>query len=522
MVLLAEKSGLSRIKSVKSFTGLDSINTFSALLDLEETIEEINLYTATFKDDQFFEYIDDSGRLIHHLDQLILSIAPFSYDLVADKLQSDLNTIRDYVSSIQDDRILFNTIISGSEKNQTLYAVKNKDRSTVSSINQDIPEFEEPQIEEPDSLDEIKTLYSSPHQNMDIPETGKKEMVEIESRKNHTKKRKVTNQKEILFSVKEEYCRTQREDTISKRNSIVQGLLDIYHRKEHGYRVMLGLFRGLDIYRRMSLLGDSFDKKAYMDKIMFYCTRYKEADLVEQLFETVPALSKKDIKVHLVNCLKILNNHIDKYRFDIKFKNKLDYRSGFNDRYQKRVRWFYFPENRIKKRNRSDLFTVRSVTADTAEQKTSKRADLISLLSSRDIDLCNKLLKSLVNSYYSQYDTMHGMISLFTIIENHESSIQTAKSSNNTVFSQAFTKKCCKTQKNGVNILDRMIYQNPRLNPSEIRSLLPVCIRIMKAKIDQGYSRTLQKDPALANSFNPRKKYYKVYNRNIFRIYRRA
>ena len=66
-----------------------------------------------------------------------------------------------------------------------------------------------------------------------------------------------------------------------------------------------------------------------------------------------------------------------------------------------------------------------------------------------------------------------------------------------------------------------MIVQNiPKIKPREIESLLPICIRIMKEKIDIGFERKKRKQPDLANSFNPLEKYSQIYEKKLFIIYK--
>jgi len=66
-----------------------------------------------------------------------------------------------------------------------------------------------------------------------------------------------------------------------------------------------------------------------------------------------------------------------------------------------------------------------------------------------------------------------------------------------------------------------VIELNPKINPKDISSLFPLTVTVMKEKIDIAFERIKKTKHELANSFNPFSKYSHIYDRKIFRIYRR-
>ncbi|HPK61776.1 MAG TPA: hypothetical protein PK426_04955, partial [Spirochaetota bacterium] len=72
------------------------------------------------------------------------------------------------------------------------------------------------------------------------------------------------------------------------------------------------------------------------------------------------------------------------------------------------------------------------------------------------------------------------------------------------------------------DLYDKMVELNSKLNPDDIKNLLPTCVRIMKEKIDIGYERIKRRNPHLDNSFNPLEKYRQIYDKKNFIIYKRV
>jgi len=66
------------------------------------------------------------------------------------------------------------------------------------------------------------------------------------------------------------------------------------------------------------------------------------------------------------------------------------------------------------------------------------------------------------------------------------------------------------------------IHMNPKINPLDIKNLIPISLKIMKEKIDTGFERKKKEDVTLQNSFNPMEKYYRIYDKKLFRIYKRV
>ena len=313
---------------------------------------------------------------------------------------------------------------------------------------------------------------------------------------------------------------------IEYRNRITQALLDVYHDKKTGYKLMLGLFRGLDVFRRMCLTGEEFNKELFMRNFRKYLTHFPDANLITLCHEKVPDIDETTISQHIINCMKILNHHVDKTRFKLLFEDKLNLRSGFNWEYQQRITWLYFPEKRKPKRDIDEIYAVKSVTDSTASKtentKVKKYRSYISMLSSRDITLANQILGVLHTIYYKRRDCKRFLFHIFKSLDEYDLSAFELTPKQKAIFESNFNKTVLNTNKNPdyPNIFKMIVQNNPKIKPREIESLLPVCIRIMKEKIDIGFERKKRKQPDLANSFNPLEKYSQIYEKKLFIIYK--
>jgi hypothetical protein len=295
--------------------------------------------------------------------------------------------------------------------------------------------------------------------------------------------------------------------------------MDVYHDKKKGYRLMVSLFRGLDLYRRMCLSDEQFDRALYMKNFRKYITYFPDANLVNLVLEKNPSLKSDDIGNKIVDCLKIINKQVDKSRFQIYFWDKLNLRSGFTGEFMQRVEWFYFPQRRRKKRNLDELYSIKSIT-DSGQQNNQYTRSFISFLSARDIDICNKLFFTLHQLYYKKTDLRKFMVRLFHALDNFEYSQKELTDEQKENFKSDFQNRVLDNSSAG-SLINTLIYLNPKINPKEIMGLLPTVIKIMKEKIDNGFERRKKSDPTLNNSFNPLDKYYQVYDRRLFRLYKK-
>ncbi|MBP5449352.1 MAG: hypothetical protein J6Y01_04465 [Spirochaetales bacterium] len=313
---------------------------------------------------------------------------------------------------------------------------------------------------------------------------------------------------------------------IEYRNRITQALLEVYHDKKTGYKLLLGLFRGLDVFRRMCLTGEEFNKELFMRNFRKYLTHFPDANLITLCHQKVPDIDEAIISQHIINCMKILNHHVDKTRFKLLFEDKLNLRSGFNWEYQQRITWLYFPEKRKPKRDIDEIYAVKSVTDGTASKtentKVKKYRSYISMLSSRDITLANQILGVLHTIYYKRRDCKRFLFHIFKSLDEYDLSAFELTPKQKAIFEANFNKTVLNTNKNPdyPNIFKMIVQNNPKIKPREIESLLPVCIRIMKEKIDIGFERKKRKQPDLANSFNPLEKYSQIYEKKLFIIYK--
>ncbi|MBR6200417.1 MAG: hypothetical protein IKQ61_09170 [Spirochaetales bacterium] len=313
---------------------------------------------------------------------------------------------------------------------------------------------------------------------------------------------------------------------IEYRNRIIQALLDVYHDKKTGYKLMLGLFRGLDVFRRMCLTGEEFNKDLFMRNFRKYLTHFPDANLITLCHEKVPDIDESIISQHIIGCMKVLNHHVDKTRFKLLFDDKLNLRSGFNWEYQQRITWLYFPEKRKPKRDIDEIYAVKSVTDSTASKtentKVKKYRSYISMLSNRDITLANQILGVLHTIYYKRRDCKRFLFHIFKSLDEYDLSAFELTPKQKAIFEANFNKTVLNTNKNPdyPNIFKMIVQNIPKIKPREIESLLPVCIRIMKEKIDIGFERKKRKQPDLANSFNPLEKYSQIYEKKLFIIYK--
>ncbi|MBR6061844.1 MAG: hypothetical protein IKP67_07195, partial [Spirochaetales bacterium] len=313
---------------------------------------------------------------------------------------------------------------------------------------------------------------------------------------------------------------------IEYRNRIIQALLDVYHDKKTGYKLMLGLFRGLDVFRRMCLTGEEFNKDLFMRNFRKYLTHFPDANLITLCHEKVPDIDESIISQHIIGCMKILNHHVDKTRFKLLFDDKLNLRSGFNWEYQQRITWLYFPEKRKPKRDIDEIYAVKSVTDSTASKtentKVKKYRSYISMLSNRDITLANQILGVLHTIYYKRRDCKRFLFHIFKSLDEYDLSAFELTPKQKAIFEANFNKTVLNTNKNQdyPNIFKMIVQNIPKIKPREIESLLPICIRIMKEKIDIGFERKKRKQPDLANSFNPLEKYSQIYEKKLFIIYK--
>ncbi|MBQ3922945.1 MAG: hypothetical protein II707_06565, partial [Spirochaetales bacterium] len=367
-------------------------------------------------------------------------------------------------------------------------------------------------------------------------ETEKEPTLSTEPIEPTTAEEAIPSSDENLFGIAEEKTSTEVFSSaipnplslqrIEYRNRITQALLDVYHDKKTGYKLMLGLFRGLDVFRRMCLTGEEFNKELFMRNFRKYLTHFPDANLITLCHEKVPDIDETTISQHIINCMKILNHHVDKTRFKLLFEDKLNLRSGFNWEYQQRITWLYFPEKRKPKRDIDEIYAVKSVTDSTASKtentKVKKYRSYISMLSSRDITLANQILGVLHTIYYKRRDCKRFLFHIFKSLDEYDLSAFELTPKQKAIFEANFNKTVLNTNKNPdyPNIFKMIVQNNPKIKPREIESLLPVCIRIMKEKIDIGFERKKRKQPDLANSFNPLEKYSQIYEKKLFIIYK--
>lgn len=501
--------GFNKIFIISKFSGMDSIIKFKEEFDLVSNIEEINLFLREVEEDNenFLDTVLFFDNYANHLDLLVASLASNSYKSSAYELQKHLITLRNYIDLIPRNRGDFSKFVK---------IIERESLDTESSIGDFIikNDAQNENLLEilPDNLDKTDN-------------SGASGDVESDSRDNSIEKiAKVTK---TNFLKRTQIDKNEIQQRIIFRNSLIQTLIDIYHEKKNGYKLMVGLFRGLDVFRRMSLSRENFDKRLFMRNFRKYISYYQDANLIELCHENNPALGKEDISKYIVDCLKIINKQIDKSRFKIYFDNKLNFRSGFNYEFQQRVEWLYYPEKRRPARNIDELYTIKSVTLDSSKEmkyNVNSYKSYISLLSKRDINIVNQILPKMHTLYYKKNEFKKFLIKIFYSLDNYEYSFYEMSEEQKNRFKDNFNKIILNENKNNnyPNLCERMIELNSKLRPEDIKNLLPTCVKIMKEKIDIGYERIKRRNPHLNNSFNPLEKYRQIYDKKNFIIYKRV
>jgi len=501
--------GFNKIFVVSKFSGMDSIIKFKEEFDLVLNIKEINLFLREVEEDNenYLDTIMFFDNYANHLDLLIASLASNSYKSQAYELQKNLITLRDYIGLIPRNRTDFSKFVA---------TVGGEALDTESSINdfiqkKDAQDENSPDII-PDSLDEAYRPSSSG---------------EAENIASDNLIEKSAYEKQSNFLKRTQIDKNEIQKRITIRNSLIQTLVDIYHEKKNGYRLMIGLFRGLDIFRRMSLSRENFDKRLFMRNFRKYISYYQDANLLELCYAKNPALSQEEISNYIVDCLKIIIKQIDKSRFKIYFDDKLNFRSGFAYEFQQRVEWLYFPEKRRPVRNIDELYTIKSVTVDSSKRtkyNVNSYKSYIALLSRRDVNIVNQILPKMHTLYYKRNDFKKFLIKIFHSLDNFEYSFYEMNEEQKNRFKDNFNKVILNKNKNSnyPDLYDKMVELNSKLNPDDIKNLLPTCVRIMKEKIDIGYERIKRRNPHLDNSFNPLEKYRQIYDKKNFIIYKRV
>lgn len=501
--------GFNKIFIISKFSGMDSIIKFKEEFDLISNIKEINLFLQEIEEDNenFLDTTLFFDNYANHLDLLIASLASNSYKTSAYELQKRLITLRNYIDLIPRNQADFSKFLK---------IIERESLDTVSDINNFIikNDVQNENLLEimPESLDETDSSSASG----DVDNTLPVEAIE-----------KIVPAPKINFLKRTQIEKNEIKKRIIFRNSLIQTLIDIYHEKKNGYKLMVGLFRGLDVFRRMSLSRENFDKRLFMKNFKKYISYYHDANLIELCNEKNPALAKEDISKYIVDCLKIINKQIDKSRFKIYFDDKLNFRSGFNYEFQQRVEWLYYPEKRRPARNIDELYTIKSVTVDNSKEmkyNVNSYKSYISLLSKRDINIVNQILPKLHTLYYKKNDFKKFLIKIFYSLDNFEYSFYEMSEEQKNRFKDNFNKIVLNEIKNSnyPDLCGKMIELNSKLKPEDIKNLLPTCVKIMKEKIDIGYDRIKRRNPHLNNSFNPLEKYRQIYDKKNFIIYKRV
>jgi len=537
------------IFSINKFSSIDEINNFQLKFNFIETAKETYDFICNIEDINYELHISEISEFIHYLDQLILSLAPFSYKNEAYLMQTKLNYIRNYFDAIPKSKsgifkyssevknnrkirenyfLLYETLISKYDESnfpKTNPVNENNKKSAIKS--------ESPQIEKAAVVNDKKALIKKEAAEKDnigaVPKNQTKKVIETKfEAKPLSIPEDENSNKVVLYEKKEDSVKIQiSKETvfsrIEKRNLILQTLLDVYHDKRNGYKLLSGLFRGLDIYRRMCLSGEIFNKTLFMNNFRKYITHFKEANLVELCLIKTNLILKSDLEKMIVDCLKIINKQVDKSRLKLNFTDKLNYRSGFRKEFQEKVNWFYFPNKRRPKRNLDELYTIRSVI-DSYERSlsTSKRQSYSQFLSQREVYITNMILNSLVNSYYKRFEVKKQLIKLFYLLDNFEDSYAEMTEQEVIKFKEDFKNYVLNASSSTGSVLRVVIDSNPKISPVDLKMLLPTCVKIMKEKIDLGFERKKRQIHLLSNSFNPLEKYNQIYDRKIFRVYKRV
>ncbi|OHD14569.1 MAG: hypothetical protein A2086_07990 [Spirochaetes bacterium GWD1_27_9] len=518
---------LNKINEIEKFYSFESIYTFNKNFNENKLLNEINSNVIYIEPDKYFQHIPDIEQTIHHLDLLISSLAAFSYKDEAYFLQNKFNKIRIYLEKFPRGKTSFSKFV------EILKDHKDKDFDEVKNlIPEDLHIYDEEHNKPENKIFKLTRKISQI-----IKEDKKNETTVVSDEKQqefHTEEPITTPENKIekkYFDIDKEIALAEEKasnvlnkdfkERKAKRDILLQTLLDIYHEKKKGYKLMIGLFRGLDIFRRMCLSNERFDKIAYLKNIRKYITFYEDANLIKLCIQKSPSLDVDFVKRMIVDCLRIINKQVDKSRFRLNFNDKLNYRSGFNQEFQQKIEWLYFPHKRRPKRNIDELYTIKSVIESAIKTQKKYTKTYVSILSSRDIDICNKLLSKLHLVYYKDPDIRKFLIKLFHSLDSFEYSIHEYSEEQKENFKVNF-QKIILDNSNNCNLINIMISLNPKLNPSDIKNLIAITLRIMKEKIDVGFERKKKIIHALANSFNPLEKYYQVYDKKIFKIYKRV
>ncbi|HPO49575.1 MAG TPA: hypothetical protein PLO89_04540 [Spirochaetota bacterium] len=512
--------------AISKFKSYESIFTFNKSFDADSFLKKINSELVDIDPENIFDYYRMIDEAIRYLDQLILSLASFSYKDEAYELQNKFNKLRTYIEKIPNTRIAFvkftDLISKNSDKDiDALLSVVQKEYKSIEKDKKKFSLFLKNDKEEKNSK---KTNFS--FENNETVSVIEKKISEFINPKKDNQEKKETNLKNfeenlnIIENERGSKLKKEFYERIEKRNALLQALLDIYHDKKNGYKLMLTIFRALDVYRRMSLSGDNFNKEIFNANLKKSLTYFKNANLIELVISKNPNLEIDDVKKMMIDALKIINKQIDKSRFRLYFEDKLNYRSGFSHDFQQKVEWLYLPEKRRPKRNIDELYTIKSVTeSQTKFIQTTKSYS--SFLSSRDIDICNKILWSLHGVYYQDSNIRKFLIKLFHSLDNFEYNKHEYTEAYKEDFKRNFQKIALDDTRN-FNLARIITNLNPKISPLDIKNLIPTSLKIMKEKIDIGFERLKKEDPTLQNSFNPMEKYYRVYDKKLFRIYKRV
>ncbi len=527
---------------IEKFSSYEGIKIFRDRFDLEKSIKKFIDKADNVEEKGFFDYIELIDSFIHRLDQMILSIAPYSYKDIAVSLQNDLNGLRNFLDTIPKDYSRFRSL-NRNPLNIEKYKLPKEEKTSIPPqievVDENLsilPTNNKPSVDHEKNRRFIKDLLkknsnkSKPVEVSEIKPEIENDNVnnEIESFQDEC----VTENNSTVFFIEEPVVEEEKPDEkaifleyrkkiIAGRNMLIQTLLDIYHEKKAPYRIMLSLFRGLDIYRRMSLSHEIFNKEKFMTNFKKYTMHFNQISLIELCLQKMPSYDFDFIENQIIYCLKIINDMIDKYRFRINFYDKLNFRSGFKSEIQDRIYWLYFPGKRRPKRDLDELYLIKSVTASSVGFSKSGKRSYASYLSIRDINIVNMIMQKLSYLYYKNQTVSKEMINFFRILENFENSKHEMSADKENDFRNEF-KEIVYQASTKVDILRMVIDLNPKINPRDIRSLFPLTVTVMKEKIDIAFERIKKNKHELANSFNPLSKYSYIYDRKIFRIYRRV
>ncbi|HOV12909.1 MAG TPA: hypothetical protein PK771_01390 [Spirochaetota bacterium] len=518
---------VKKLKDISIFKSYESIFNFNKTFDTKNFLLQIVNSLIEIDPENIFDYYHQIDEAIYQLDQLILSLAPFSYKDEAYELQNKFNKLRSFIEKIPNAKtsfIKFKEVISKNHDKDidTLQTLILKD---LKIFEKDKKKFSLFTLKDKEQVNKI-TLPKKTDNNQKTVSLIEKKISEFvygnekvkDTSENTNDFNKTLDKYESRHGVE---LKSEFQERIKKRDMLLQALLDIYHDKKKGYKLMLSIFRGLDVYRRMSLSGDSFNKDLFIINLKKSLTLYEDANLFKLVIEKNPDLKIEDVKKMIVDCLKIINKQIDKSRFKLYFDDKLNYRSGFNPEFQQKVEWLYLPDKRRPKRNLDELYTIKSVTDNLNKFHQEGSKSYSSFLSSRDIDICNKILASLHAVYYQDSNIRKFLIKIFHSLDNYDYN----KHEYTEKYKEDYKRNFQNTvMDNNINcgLVRITIHMNPKINPLDIKNLIPISLKIMKEKIDTGFERKKKEDVTLQNSFNPMEKYYRIYDKKLFRIYKRV